>query len=93
MGSAVFTHLTRSPLESAAREGRPAMPTIDRVESIGMLDRRHPIGLACLTLGPTTFATFTYDPALLEREDVDRIAGLVRQRATELRQSQREAAA
>jgi hypothetical protein len=81
MGSAVFTHLARSPL-AGTDEARPPgwpgpLPAIDRAESIGPLDRRHPLGLGCVTHGRTTFLTFTHDPAALDAGDVARIAGRV----------------
>jgi hypothetical protein len=80
MGSAVFTHMAGSALAAGRPGNDQALPRIDRIDCVGLLDRRHPIGLACLTHLGTTFATFTYDPALLTGRDVLRIAGQVQER-------------
>jgi hypothetical protein len=86
MGSAVFTHLARSPLEEA-----PAL--VDRIEGVQMLDRRHPVALSCASIRGTTFCTFTYDPALLAREEVVQIGSLTCDRLDQLRHEPRRRAA
>ncbi len=86
MGSAVFTHLTTTPVE-----GTPAL--VDRIEGVQMLDRRHPLGLSCVSCGGTTFCTFTYDPALLSREEVVRIGALTCDRLDQLRREAHRRAA
>jgi hypothetical protein len=82
MGSAAFTHVAHSPLDRAAS---PHLPTISRQENIGMLDRKHPVALSCLSQEGTTWLTFAYDPAHLDPEEVARLAGLVCARLDQVR--------
>jgi hypothetical protein len=58
-----------------------------------MLDRRHPIALTSVTCRGTTFCTFTYDPALLTREEVVQIGALTCDRLDQLRREPRRRAA
>jgi hypothetical protein len=85
MGSAVFTHLVGSPLDD--------FPAVDGIEGVQMLDRRHPLALTCVTVRGTTFCTFTYDPALLSREQVVQIGSFTCDRLDQLRREPRSRAA
>lgn len=57
MGTGVFSHMQRSPLDDL----RPDQAT--RVEVIGMLDTRHPFGISAISIGDVTYLTFVHDPA------------------------------
>ena len=65
MGTAVFTHAERSALTSCAWVG-----SIERIESVGMLHERYPLGLTGVTIREKSWLTLTFDPARFERRDV-----------------------
>lgn len=70
MGTIMFSHLERI---RAAKE-QPMLPGARSVEVISMLDPRHPLGVAAMTLRGETALSFTWDPAQLAEEDVTFIA-------------------
>lgn len=63
MGTGVFTHMERSPLD--------ALPAgmLSSVEIVGMLDVRHPLAIAAISVGDATHVTFVHDPAQLSDAD------------------------
>ena len=67
MGTATFSHIERSPLES------PAFGDVARVELVGMLDKRHALGLFAVTNRETTTMSFVYDPSRLDETAVARL--------------------
>lgn len=68
MGSLLYSHVERpSPLDT------DLLPGAEGLKTIATLDRRHPIGLAAVTLRGKTHVSFTWDPAQLFEEDVTRI--------------------
>lgn len=72
MGTMLFSH--------AERLGAAGDLLLDasHVEVIANLDRRHAAGLAGVTLREETLLSLTFDPALLDVEDVDRLLHLYR---------------
>ena len=65
MGTAAFTHAERSALTHCAWLG-----SIERIESVGMLHERYPLGLTAVTIRDKSWLTLTFDPARFERRDV-----------------------
>ena len=64
MGSSSFSHAERFLPKHA-----PMTELIDDVEVIGQLDPSYPIGVSGLTVGATSFLTFTYDKGLFTEAD------------------------
>jgi hypothetical protein len=88
MGSAVFTLVERSPLDAVAES---VASQIDGVEGIGLLHRRHPVGLSGLVHRGTVWLTYTYDPVLLDASDVAFIADTVDEQIAAARNGPRRA--
>ncbi len=64
MGTAVFTHAEGSALSGAW------VGSIERIENVGMLHERYPLGLTAVTIREKSWFTLTFDPARFERRDV-----------------------
>lgn len=64
MGTAVFTHAEGFALSGAW------VGSIERIENVGMLHERYPIGLTAVTIREKSWFTLTFDPARFERRDV-----------------------
>ena len=74
MATGVFSHAERWP-----GQGDEAFRNVERLEFVGQLHRRYPLALNATTLGHRTWLTFTYDPALLSRNELERFVSLYRQ--------------
>jgi hypothetical protein len=85
MGTMLFSHLER-----LAPEGE--LP-IERIAIQCNLDRTHAAGIAGVTLGDRTQMSMTYDPALLEAEDVDLLISFFQETMEEARRELERCAA
>jgi hypothetical protein len=85
MGTMLFSHLER-----LAPAGE--LP-IERIEIQCNLDRTHAAGIAGVTLGDRTQMSLTYDPALLETEDVDLLISFYQETIEEARRELERCAA
>lgn len=70
MGTGTFSHVQRSPLDAPVFDG------VMKIDIVGMLDKRHALGLFAMSRAGTTFLTFVYDPARLDNEAVTRLIGI-----------------
>lgn len=68
MGSLLYSHVERPSAVDT-----DLLPGAEAVETIATLDRRHPIGLAAVTLRGRTHVSFTWDPEQLFEEDVTKL--------------------
>ena len=68
MGTAAFSHVQRWP-----GDGDPVLDGLTSLEVLGAMHRCHALMFVAVTRPDRTWLTITYDPALLLRDDVDRI--------------------
>ena len=73
MATGVFSHAERWP-----GQGDEAFRNVERLEFVGQLHRRYPLALNATTLGKRTWLTFTHDPVLLSRNELERFVSLYR---------------
>ncbi|HXQ73935.1 MAG TPA: hypothetical protein VN844_25760, partial [Pyrinomonadaceae bacterium] len=69
MATGVFTHADRW-----AGDAMEAFKYVTRIECVGLLHSRQHLAINAATHQGQTWLTFTYDPALLEAEDVRELA-------------------
>jgi hypothetical protein len=70
MATGAFSHVQRSPLDTASFQH------VTAVETVGVLDPRHPVALYGMTRGGTTHLTFVYDPARIDGSSVAELKSL-----------------
>ena len=68
MATGVFSHAERW-----TGEGGEVFQNVEKIESIGQLDRRYCVAINGATHRGQTWLTFTYDPGLLSSEDLQRL--------------------
>ncbi|MEK6283228.1 MAG: hypothetical protein AABN95_22965 [Acidobacteriota bacterium] len=68
MGTGVFSHAERWTTESGQ-----IFQHVEKIESIGQLHTRYSVAINGATHDGRTWLTFTYDPALLSPEDIQRL--------------------
>jgi hypothetical protein len=68
MATGVFSHAERW-----TGEGGEIFQHVEKIESIGQLDRRYCVAINGATHRGQTWLTFTYDPGLLSSDDLQRI--------------------
>jgi hypothetical protein len=71
VGTAPFSHVER-----LGDEFGKMLTSIERIEIVGPLHERHPVGIYGATSGGRTWLTFTYDPAQLGAADISRLIAL-----------------
>jgi hypothetical protein len=69
MCTLAFSHLRRTALDDC-----PASWGIQRVESVGPLSVRHPLGIYATTVDDATTISFVHDPAQLDDASVASLA-------------------
>ena len=70
MGTGTFSHVQRSPLDAAVFDG------VTQIDIVGMLDKRHLLGLFAMSRAGKTFLTFVHDPERLDDDSVTRLIGI-----------------
>lgn len=76
MATGTFSHVERSPLDA------PAFAGVTGLDFIGMLDKRHALGLFAMSRAGTTYLTFVHDPAQLDDAAVSRLISIYEQQLT-----------
>lgn len=71
MATGVFSHAERW-----TGEGGEIFQHVEKIESIGQLDRRYCVAINGATHRGQTWLTFTYDPGLLSSNDLHRLVGM-----------------
>ena len=56
--------------ERSALTGCAWVGSIERIESVGMLHERYPLGLTAVTIRDKSWLTLTFDPARFDLRDV-----------------------
>jgi NRPS condensation-like uncharacterized protein len=65
MATAPFSHIERLGPDDTTIP----FPEVTRIEALGELHRRHPLGLCAITMNNETTLTFVYDPQMLAEQD------------------------
>jgi hypothetical protein len=73
MGTATFSHLQRSPLDAEV------FRNVASAELVGVLDKRHALGLFAMSRAGTTWLTFVYDAEQLKESSVAQVVSLYRE--------------
>ena len=74
MGSMLFSHMERQ-----GPFGERLLGWAERVEWVGMLDRRFPAGFVGASHGDQTWLTLCWDPALWSQDDAERFLSIYRE--------------
>jgi hypothetical protein len=73
MGTLAFSHLQRSPLDDLSSD------IVTRVEMVGVLARRHPLGIYAASMSGATSLSFVHDPIQIDDKDLTALIALFRE--------------